>query len=237
MLTNDLKFVHGLNLRNEHACHNLSIAGALWTPNLLGMADPGLNQTFRHIDDISLEELRSEGPIGNAVAPRVARYVIPGAILERGLTWLDGYDRPVEISDGKRSRILDSRDAELAMEAGRRKYAPKAASRFSSIWLAERVPEGEALIRGMLGSSTHIFIAPVRITHCLALTRADARWFDDYLNFPKEQFIENYWTGMPHKTGPQWEYLLDGSIELENAGDLAYIRTHGAKLPGAGPVV
>ena len=123
MLTNDLKFVHGLNLRNEHSCHNLSIAGTLWTPNFPGMVDPGLNQTFRHIDDISLEELRSEGPTGNAVAPRVARYVIRGAVLERGLTWVDGYDRPVGIPDGTRIRILESRDAELAMEAGRRKYA------------------------------------------------------------------------------------------------------------------
>jgi hypothetical protein len=201
------------------------------------MVDPGLNRTFRHIDDISLEELRSEGPTGNVLAPRVVRYIIPGTILERGLTLVDGYDRPVEIRDGTRNRILESRNVELAMEAGRRKYASKAASRFSAIWLAEGTPEGEALIRAMLGDGPHLLIAPVRITHCLALTRADARWFDDYLNFPKEQFIQNYWTGVPHKDGPLWEYLLDGSIELENEGDLAYIRTHGAKLPGAGPVV
>ena len=114
---------------------------------------------------------------------------------------------------------------------------PKAASRFSSIWLAERTPEDEALIRAMLDGGAHIFIALVRITHRLALTRADARWFDDFLNFVKEQFIQNYWTGVPHKDGPLWEYLLDGSIELESAGDPTYIRTHAAKLSGAGPVV
>ncbi|OHV00457.1 hypothetical protein BLA34_12660 [Ralstonia solanacearum] len=228
-----MKFIHGLSLRNDGACHNLSLTGTLWTPNFLGLTDTGLNRTFRHIDDIPVEELRWAGPTGNAVAPRVANYVIPGAILDRGLILVDGHEQPVEISDGKRSRILDLREAELAMEAGRRKYAPKAASRFSSIWLAERTREGEASIRTMLGGGAHIFIVPVKIAHCLALTRVDAGWFDDYLNSPKEHFIENYWTGVPHKAGQLWEYLLDGSIELEDANDLEHIRVHGAKLFGA----
>jgi hypothetical protein len=226
----DRTFLHALQLDNWVACHNLSNSGSLVTPNLLGASDPGLLPTHRHIDEISIEELRSCGPTGNALAPRVAKYVIPSAIWDSGLTMVDGYGNAVETADGKRMNTIDMRDTEIAFEAGRRRYAPTSASRWSCIWLADDSAEGEAVVRSMFGQSSRIRLVKMRITHQLALTRADSRWFDDYRYSRKGGCIENYWSQVPHPDGPLWEWLVDGRVELVDPDDWAFIRDNGRRI-------
>lgn len=217
-------YIHAVHLDNWAASHNLSISGRLCTPNVIGAFDPGLRATYRHITDIPIEELRSHGPSGNALAPRVGRYVVPAAIWDAGLTMVDGYGHLVEVSEGKRQNIIDTRDVEIAFEAGRRKYAPASASRWSCIWLAEDSRAGEAVVRSMFGQSSRVRVVRVRIAYQLALTRADSRWFDDYCHSPKESRIENYWRQVPHPDGPAWEWLVDGCVELVDPADWAFIR-------------
>lgn len=222
-------FIHALNLRNFFACHNISLDGSLWTPNLMGLVDEGLRATHRHINEISIEELRSTGPYGNVLAPRVATYLIPGAIWVAGQALVNGYGQEVQISEGKKTNMIEMRDAELAFEVGRRRYAPNSTSRFSCIWLAENSPEGEAVLRHMFGNSSDILIVPMTITHELSLSRADARWFEEYCYSPSEKKVENYWKEIPHPDGSRWEWMLDGRVELSSTKDLELIRARRPK--------
>lgn len=224
-------FIHALDLRNWQVCHNLSLDGSLWTPNLMGLVDEGLRATHRHINEISIEELRATGPYGNVLAPRVARYFIPAAIWDSGRMLVDGYGTEVQISAGKKANMISIRDAELAFEAGRRKHAPNSVSRLSCIWLAEKSVDGEAVLRHMFGCNQHIFIVPVTVTHELALSRADARWFEEYCHSPSESKVENYWKEIPHPEGPRWEWMLDGRVKLTNTKDLEFIRANRPVLP------
>ncbi|MGJ7573299.1 hypothetical protein ACSFBX_22430 [Variovorax sp. RB2P76] len=224
-------FIHALDLRNFFACHNISLDGSLWTPNFLDLADEGLRATHRHIGEIPIEELRSTGPTGNVLAPRVAAYFIPGAIWGAGQKLANGYGQEIQISEGKKANMIDVRDAELAFEASRRRYSPNSTSRVSCIWLAEHSAEGEAVVRHMFGNNSHIVIVGMRITHQLSLSRADARWFEEYCYSPSESKVENYWKEVPHPDGPRWEWLLDGRVELSNADDLELIRAKRATSP------
>jgi hypothetical protein len=228
---NKANFIHALNLRNFFACHNLSVDGSLWTPNFLGIVDEGLRKTHRHIDDISIEELRAAGPTGNALAPRVATYIIPGAIWDAGLRLADGYGHQVQVGEVKKANMIDTRDAELAFEVGRREYSPSGTSRLSCIWLADDSADGEAVVRHMFGANSHVVIVRMTITHQLSLSRADARWFEDYCYSPSKSKVENYWREIPHPDGPRWEWMLDGRVELSNSEDLELIRARRAMSP------
>lgn len=224
-------FIHALDLRNSLACHNISLDGSLWTPNFAGLVDEGLRATHRPIDEIPIEELRDTGLNGNFLAPRVATYFIPGAIWGAGQKLFNGYGQEIQISEGKKANMIDVRDAELTFEAGRRRYSPNSTSRLSCIWLAERSVAGEAVVRRMFGNNSQIVIVEMIITHQLSLSRVDARWFEEYCDSPSESKVENYWKEIPHPDGPQWEWMLDGRVELSNADDLELIRAKRATSP------
>jgi hypothetical protein len=225
------KFIHALNLTNFIACHNISLDGSLWTPNYLGLVDQGIRATYRDVGKIPIEELRSKGSNGSALAPRVATYLIPGAIWDAKQNLVNGYGEELRISEGKKANMLDMRDAEIAFEEGRRKYSPHSTSRLSCIWLAERSAAGEAVVRHMFGNNSQIILVEMTITHQLSLSRADARWFEEYCHSGRESNIERYWTEVAHPDGPQWEWMLDGRVTLSHADDLGRIRAKKTMLP------
>lgn len=220
------QFLHGVDLDNATLVHNLSIDDRLWTANCMGIADPGIAKTYRPIGEISIEELRFFGPYGNVLSPRSAKYLIPAAILDSGQTIVNGYGEPQEVSA---RRIIDTRDIELAFEKGRRHYAPQAPSRLSCIWLAESSSTGHSVIRSMLPDA---YVANVRVQFCMAFTVADAGWFDEYFNFAKLEYIENYWTGKAHPTYSCPEILVDGVVQFVEPAQLEHIRKYGAKFTG-----
>ena len=220
-------FLHGVDLKNGVLVHNIGVAGRLLTVDFLGVVDPNLARTHRTIGSIPIPELASTGPYENAVSPRSAGYLIPAAILDSGQKIVNGFGEPRQLTPGQEQRLIETRNIELKFEEGRRLIAPTAPSRLSCIWLAENSDAGRAVILSMLPNA---YITAVRVEHCAAAAIADANWFDDYLNFPKPDFIENYWKGKIHPKISMPEILVDGQVTFTDPQQLAYIKENGKKL-------
>lgn len=221
-----MKYVHAIDLDNPHPCWNLRISGGrLLTPDLSARLDPGAAETYRPIGSIPIEELHSVGPYGNAVTPRAGYVLIRAAALRNNKSYLDGYGHEISISPESRCHLLRMADQELEFERVRRAVNKSLVSRISCLWLAERNEQGISHIREMLGG--HVFILDVAIETCLALTRVDTSWFDAYWREPREEFAEGYWSQSQFSDNPRWEYLLEGSIVIENPAHLEQVVSKG----------
>lgn len=54
----------------------------------------------------------------------------------------------------------------------------------------------------------------------MELKRFDSSLIDLYINDPREEYIEKYWSGQSYiKESPKWEYLLEGTIEITNQNE------------------
>jgi hypothetical protein len=223
-------FLHGINLDDDILVYNLGVSkGRLVTTDMLGLTDPGLAETYRRIADIPIEELASAGLEGNVLSPRAAKYVIPAAILNGGQEIVDGHGRGWEISEGRKRRIVETSDIEMAFEEGRRRFAPAAPSRLSCIWLAEDSDTGRAVILSMIPGA---YVCYVRVEFCLGVKVADAGWFDDYMNHADHKYIESYWTGAMHPRHSTPEILVDGVLQLTDPSQLEHIKRFGRSMFG-----
>ncbi len=219
-------FLHGVNLDDWYPCHNLEIAGRLWTPDFLALVEPEFK--FAPIDEFSIAELRA----GKGQAPLTPRSMwtvwASGIIREGGHVGI-GQENTIWLSREQEVEILRLGDAELDFEEARREYSPKAVSRLSCIWLAENSAAGKEHILNMLHrSGTRVHVLRVKVIAKLGLTRVDTAWFDRYLSHPKDQYIAEYWNGVPGSTHPTWEYLLNGAIRAADSGEVETIRAEGA---------
>ncbi len=225
-LGHSMKYVHAIDLGNPHPCWNLRVSGGrLQTPNFIARIDSGIAETHRHIGNISLEELRTVGPQGNVVTPRTGHVLMKAAMLRNHVSHLDGYGQEVLVSPETRNELLRLADQELEFERVRRVAGGNLVSRISCLWLAERNEQGISHVRSMLGD--HVYFLDVAITCNLALTRTDTSWFDAYWNEPREEFAQGYWSQSPFGNTPNWEYLLDGEIVVENPEQLAHVINNG----------
>lgn len=220
-------FLHGVALDNAILVHNLGIVGKIWSVDYMGAVDPGLAETYRSVREIPLNDIIIDGLYGNILSPRAAKYFILAALFESGKKIVNGYDEPLNFSEGARTRTIEIRDIELAFEERRRKLAPDAPSRLSCIWLAEDSDVGRGVIRSMLPRA---YITNVHVPFCTRLAVADAAWFDEYLNFRKAEYIENYWTGVLHQKHSSVEIMVDGVVQLSDAVQLEHIKTFGKRL-------
>ena len=229
----DGDYYHGFDLHNEMACHNLLLGGNGFIRSIefTGRVDPGVALTHVAIDEVPIEVLELGFPEGNIVSPRMVRLVGPGAALKRGLTLVDGFGDPWR---GSSARAKEWHTIEVEFERGRRLYAPDAPSRLTALWMVPRTSEGEAAIRRMLPKA---YILRVKVQCCLRIATVDAAWLDCYLNFPKPEYIRNYWAGLCHPTEPCPEIMIDGVLQAEDPEQLAYINRFGARLCQGRPPV
>lgn len=75
---------------------------------------------------------------------------------------------------------------------------------------------------------SRMFVVKVRIAAALVVTRADPTWFVRFVDEPNEEFAEAYWRGEQHHGSDDWEYLVEGEIELTDGAQLNYVREQGA---------
>jgi hypothetical protein len=125
-------------------------------------------------------------------------------------------------------RAIKLADIEIAFEEGRRKYNYGAPSRLSCLYLADNDLDGRTMLQNMLGISfRRPLIVEVAVLNKMELVKADHRWLDTmYLNDPKEEYIQNYWTEVPLDKKPSWEYLLEGTIIMTNQQQIQEIEEH-----------
>lgn len=51
----------------------------------------------------------------------------------------------------------------------------------------------------------------------------DTKWFELYCSDPKAEFLERYWSSAPFNGAPpNWEYLVDGVIEVDDPASLEH---------------
>jgi len=222
------QFIHAIDLRNWHACHNLSLNGCLHTPNALALVDPGIGEQHQLIDNISIEELAQGFHPSTVVAPRAIGEVIRAGILRNSMQIANGFNEVEIISEETKRNALDCSDVELSFESARRKIAPTAPSRLSCLYLAERTEAGEQMLGEMLGAS--IFILHVELLMTLRIQKVDSAWFDDFFVSRNPENAIKYWQGQEMHQGGRWEYLFDGTVKVEDTMQIEYIRKHGARL-------
>src|SRR4030067_1440686 len=221
-------YLHAIRLNDWYPCWNLSLSGRLYSPDFAAACDPGLANSHRRVRDISIEELKLNGPPQGVFTHRATWYVWAAAIIRReGHVGIGQIDTKW-LNKEKRDQITRLGDIELMFENRRRKTDPEAVSRMSCLWVAEDNNVGKAHIRAMLGPSVHIL--KVTIPIALNVTRVDTSWFDLYCQDGQEEYLNNYWAGKPFDNAPKWELLVDGMIEAVDDRELKIMREHCAHL-------
>ena len=220
-----MKYIHAIDLDNFYPCLNLRNDGKLRTPNFIAAIDSGFAAAHHPIEQVSIDDLRKNGPRQCGVTPRTGSAIIKAAILRRGQKMVNGYGKEILVTDETREFLMKCSDVELEFERVRREVSPNSVSRLSCLWLAERTPDGEQHIKNMLGNN--IYILNVCVTRALNISRADTGWFDAYWDEGRPEYIVNYLSGEFFSSSLKWEYLLDGEIKVEDAEQLEYIKEHG----------
>ena len=224
-----MQFIHGIDPKDFFPCHNLALCGKLSSPNAAALLDPGLRYAHSPIQSSAITDLRHGHPQTGVLSPRAAGEVVRGGILRASQKIMNGLGEVELMADATRDFAIRCSDAEIVFEEARRTVAPHATSRLSCLYLAERTDDGHQMLRAMLGANCYIL--DVRILLELSRTRADSAWFDAYVNQPDDELARNYWLGEQfHHAGGNWEYLLEGVIEVEAAAQLSHIRRYGAKV-------
>lgn len=194
----------------------------------MALADPdGIGRSQKKIDSHPIDDLRNGKAQLGAVTPRLVAVGIEAALLRNDIKIIDGYGREILYSEEGRAEKIKRADIELEFEHYRRQHYPEKVSRLTCIYLAERTEAGVNLIHSMLGPEVEIL--DVKSSFCLDITKADVSWYDRYALNPKQEYIENYWSGTQFSEREAWEYLFDGCIEIEDES-LLMVLNNGASL-------
>ncbi len=221
-------YLHGIDLTNGYPVHNLSLSGHIMSPDYLARQDPGVGSIHRSLRDVPIETLMNGDFPSGMVTPRSANTIFKASLIRRTGGVGIGVTNTQWATDDEVEDILRNAKVELEFERIRRINAPQAASRLASLWVAEDSPVGESHIRRMLGQN--VYIASVDIPDALRITKVDTGWFDRYCEYPKEEYIQKYWSSDPYTAVPRWEFLVEGTLRLIEPRQLEYIRKFGAKF-------
>lgn len=220
-------YAHGIDLADVLTCWNVAVVGAIWAMEYTELT-PGYS--YPSLREVPLDQLRN-GPLTTPVGtPRGVRLILSAAAA-RGVSLPDlpgATATAREWSAAERARNLALGDAEIEFESVRRRLVPEAASRLTSVYVADDSASGRSLILSMF---TSVYIVTVRVSAAIRLTRADPVWFERYFREPRVEFAEAYWAGRAAPNTRGWEYLVEGEIELTDAAQLAYVRANGAHTP------
>lgn len=115
---------------------------------------------------------------------------------------------------------------EIQFEKIRRQINHELPSRLSCIYLAEDNIDGRVMLKNMFSSKRNFLICPITIKYNSRFHRADSKWITEYEKTKQKSAIENYWLGKEFDLNPEYEYLLEGIIELSNEEDKIYIESN-----------
>lgn len=207
-------FIHAIDPTSWLVCYNLRIQPSLSSPDQLASQDPGLRASHVSLRDTPIEELKTNSRLSSVVTPRVAKTLIPGAIVESGGHVGIGVEQTKWLSAQQEDSVHDWASIELKFEQRRREIVPDAASRLSCLWIAEDNELGRQNIEAMFGAEK--FIMHARILKQSRISRVDTAWFDKFVQTRDEAFIDAYWRGSALiKDAPRWEFLLEGTLRFD----------------------
>jgi hypothetical protein len=222
-IAHGVRYVHGVRADDDHwtDAWNFSLAGTRSSVGLMNAVES--NPTPYDVDLSVLAGSPDEWPpmflSGFMVTLRMGAIARAGGRLGRGVA---PYTTKWATHESQ-ERVKRNADRELALEAGRRHYAPSAPSRLCCLWLAEDTVPGRAWVQEIVGPQS--FLMQIQITRALMLCRCDARWLDQVHTEPSdEEAVAGYWSGQPSGAEPLWEHLLEGQIEAEDAAELQRLR-------------
>jgi len=210
------KFIYFINLDDVLVTLNFGKTGMISSPSLAHLSTYG---SLHPIYNLDLDEwLKNPYSFSGFSSPRMSNIGIT-AMVENGFVLQYDFNNPKPIPEKQLNKSKLITDIEIEFEKIRREISPNAPSRLVAIYLAEDNYEGRTMLKNMFKNKNYFKIAPVKITCKLMLHKADSQWITEYGNTGNKSAIENYWKGLPFNKNPEFEYLLDGIIELVDEDD------------------
>lgn len=117
------------------------------------------------------------------------------------------------------NKIIKVSELEIEFEKVRREINPNLPSRLACVYLAENNIEGRVMLQNMFHRKKNVGIFPVEIIYCDKFHCADSKWVEIFEMTGERSSIEQYWKGIESDNKPQYEYLVDGKIQLLNSED------------------
>jgi hypothetical protein len=143
-------FLHTVPLDDPVATHTLSVSGRLFASEYASL-DAGLWEAHTSIRDTPINQVAKSPPVGTPT-PFAAWRVWAAAVIRNGGHVAVNALAPVWLSQADEQGLLHAGDVELAFERARRAINDDAASRLTSLYVADDTPEGrrhlEAMFRG-----------------------------------------------------------------------------------------
>ncbi|WP_041948627.1 DUF2441 domain-containing protein [Turneriella parva] len=215
------QFIHRIDTKDQMACHNLVFTKSMHTASLAQWETFQTEHPVYTIDPDSL--LCNLAEYEMFLSPRLKR-VLMSSWARNGLQVGIGQSETRWLSMEQVQKIHSIAEFEITCEKLRRKINPKLPSRLMCIYLAEDSLDGRLMLANMFGYSGDPVILQVRIKYALRIHRADSKWLEIYQTNRDTTAIEQYWKGNPFNEIPQYEYLIDGAIELVNSYDAENLR-------------
>lgn len=218
------EFIYFVDLSDPVLCNNLIFTNSISSPSVAQF--DSFNQDHP-IYSVDLGDLKfSIGTLQNAfLSPRLVKVRL-SYLSKQNIKLGMGIKNTKWFSQDSVESINRIADIEIEFEKMRRKIAPKLPSRLCSIYLAEDNLNGRIMLSKMFPNKRSFYITKVRISNLLRFHKADPRWISEFEKEAKPIFIENYWNGELFNDHNQVEYLLDGTIVIENACDREYIKNN-----------
>ncbi len=213
-------FIYFVDLDNFHVCHNLGITSTLACASIAHLESFNEIHPIYSVDPDKL--LIETNSIQTFLSPRLL-YVFMSCWNRNGLKVGIAMDRPRFYSHDYINRINRIAELEIEFEKVRRKINNDLPSRLMCIYLAEDNVDGRIMLQNMFHRKKSPCIVSVKIKSLLRLHRADSKWIDEYESTKNKLSIENYWKGISFDNRPQYEYLLEGEIELQRPEDREFI--------------
>jgi hypothetical protein len=220
-------FIYFVDLDNPALCWTLAKTNILLTASLVKL--PGFPEEYSlYSTDPDKFLTDCECLKFGVIAPRL-EFILLSCWHRNGLAIGIGQINTRWFTSTEINRINKIAELEVEFEKMRRIVDINLPSRLACIFLAEDNFEGRVMLQNMFSNKINFKIVPVKITVSNRLFKADSKWIGEYEKTGNKQLIENYWHGEDFDNKPQYEFLLEGQIELKQSGDREYIETYGAK--------
>lgn len=218
----EINFIYFVDLTDQLVCHNLIKTNGIWSPYIIHYIT---YKTEYPLYSINLDNLLTEldaDQIG-FISPRF-QYITLSSWVRNGLKIGIGLTNPKMYSKSDIERIHRIAELEIEFEKIRRIVNKNLPSRLSCIYLAENSFEGRTMLKNMfLNKKTKFLITEIEITEYIAFHKADSKWIVNYEITKDVTAVINYWLGKDFDNLPEYEYLVEGILNLKNESDRKHI--------------
>ncbi|MFC7773902.1 hypothetical protein [Flavobacterium sp. GCM10027622] len=225
-MTNE-NFIYHIDLDYILVCENFIRSNHLASPAMFHYIT---YKTEYPIYTINLDNLLSEldaTQIGFS-SPRFLNLTITNWS-RNGLKVGLGIENAQYYSKEKLKKFARISELEIEFERVRREIDNNLPSRLCCIFLALDNFDSRTMLKNMFWDKTNFIIAPIEIKYKHRFHQADSKWIEEYEKTKHKSAIENYWLGKNFDNNPEYEYLLEGLIELCDSKDREYIKNHYAR--------